>query len=72
MSLNLLLAAITPAVSVTPVVSVTSVHVTIAADTVTTIATIAVTTISVAVTSVDGRRADTTVGAASHDNVLDV
>lgn len=74
MSLNLLLAAITsvisvtPAVSVTPVVPVTSVRVTIAADT----ATIAVATISVAVSSVDGRRADTTVGAASHDNILDV
>ena len=67
MSLNLLLAAITPAVSVTPVVSVTSVHVAIAADTVATIATIAV-----AVSSVDGWPADTAVRAADYGNALDI
>ena len=54
--------------AIAAVISVTSVHVTIAMDT----ATIAVARISVAVSSVDGRCADTTAGAASHDNVLDV
>ena len=52
--------------AITTVVSVTSMHVAIAADTVATIA------VPVAVSSVDGRRANTTVRAADHGNVLDV
>jgi hypothetical protein len=56
-----------PSAAISPVVSVTSVHVTIVVD---TIATIAVSTIAVA--SVDWRPADTTVRAADHGNVLNV
>lgn len=66
------LVAISLSAAITAAVTVASMHVSIAADTVATTTIAVPTTIAIAVSSVDGRPADTTVRAADHGNVLDV